>query len=387
MYQSSNLFPQSQQPPISQNFQPQPQPFIQQQNQPLFQQSQPQLQPQFQQQLQQPQGGYNNYALQQPADSYSYNRSSSLNLQQNVGINPTPDQNFQWKMSQRPDPFALSIGNPNRDREIMNLNTSFRQRVSEYETQLTENWKMLSLSEDNRNSMNSINKRMKNELYSLANNAVLLRTEIKKQTLTLNELKTENNAHIAIVNDFNQFCDFVKKGRLPTVQLPSSFLQLVTEKISNSLEVLKKKIIEIEELSFLQLNAQNEGSDESDYELFLMLIEEMYSYYNYVAFIVIKFNENYHDFRSKTLENFKGLGYVDLEKTLEFETKKLYRDEMIENLIGIANLIETTKKSERENSENMNIIKEKERSGRRNMIFKNNNLQENDWVEKARKKI
>ena len=53
------------------------------------------------------------------------------------------------------------------------------------------------------------------------------------------------------------------------------------------------------------------------------------------------------EFRTKQLELYRGLGFTDLEKTLEHESKKLYKDEMIENLMKIVNKLEENKKLEK----------------------------------------
>lgn len=193
---------------------------------------------------------------------------------------------------------------------------------------------------------------------SSTHNAVLLRSEIKKHTINLNELKADMMTNTTIVNDFVQYYEYAKKGKIPTIQLPSSFLQLICEKINNSLERIKQKIIEVEELALLQKKEDDEQIDEErDYEIFLLLIEELFSYYNHTAYLVIKFNENFVDFKTHMIETFKNMGYLDLEKNLEYESKKYYKDEVIENLLGIANKIEISKKLERENLEVIFIIK------------------------------
>ena len=73
----------------------------------------------------------------------------------------------------------------------------------------------------------------------------------------------------------------------------------------------------------------------------------MYYYYNYVAYLVIRFNESYHDLKSRILESLRGLGFNEIEKPLEVETRKKYKDEMIENLMSVLNKLEEIKKAEK----------------------------------------
>ncbi len=82
-----------------------------------------------------------------------------------------------------------------------------------------------------------------------------MRTELKKQLVSVTQLKSDISYNLGIVADFIQYCDWIKKGKLPIVQLPSLFLQIVSEKMMTNLESLKNKIIEIEELSYLQINS------------------------------------------------------------------------------------------------------------------------------------
>ena len=78
---------------------------------------------------------------------------------------------------------------------------------------------------------------------------------MKKQIVSVTQLKSDVSYNVGIVNDFIQYCDWIKKGKLPIIQLPSLFLQIVSDKMMTNLENLKNKIVEIEELSNLQINS------------------------------------------------------------------------------------------------------------------------------------
>ena len=276
---------------------------------------------------------------------------SILNQPQILNLIPSNQQNFTWKINQKADPFSVNIGNTLRDKEVQTLAPQFRTRVTQYENQLEENKKYLKMSAENKRNIQEISSKLKKDVYSVTNNSILLRNELKKEKFIFEELKNEINVNATIVNDFLQYNDLYKKGRLQIIQVPSQFLIIAVEKMLNSLNVLKKKIDEILDLAKIQILRKetlinNELDDE--YEFFIYLIGELYQYFIYVAHLVLRFDENYMEFRTNTLEYYKSMGYTDLERTLEHESKKLYKDEMIENLLKIVNKLEENKKIEKE---------------------------------------
>ena len=151
-----------------------------------------------------------------------------------------------------------------------------------------------------------------------------------------------------IVNDFLQYYELFKKGKLQSIQVPSTFLSIAVEKLLKTMKTLKAKLEEIIDLAKTHLIIQEKTEFNDDYEFFIHLIGELYQYFIFVAHLVMKFDETYVDFRTEALEHYKSYGYTDLEKHLEHESKKLYKDEMIENLMKIINKLEENKKIERE---------------------------------------
>jgi len=203
------------------------------------------------------------------------------------------------------------------------------------------------MSAEHRRNIQELNSKFKKDMYQVANNSILLRNELKKEKFIFDELKNEISVNATIVNDFLQYNDLYKKGRLQIIQVPSQFLMIAVEKMLNSLNVLKKKIDEISDLAKIQLIKKETSELEDDYEFFINLVAELYQYFIYVAHLVLKFDENYMEFRTNALEYYKSMGYTDLEKTLEHESKKLYKDDMIENLMKIVNKLEENKKIEK----------------------------------------
>lgn len=142
------------------------------QNQSQFPQSQsaflPAQQPINQQQHSMQQNlSFSNQSQNQPgqfninSNDLQYNRLM-LNPPTNINLQNVSD-NFQYKISQKSDPFSLDVKNRNRHKEVSTL-VNFKQRLGEYESHLEENRKLLLISQENRNTMNEINKRLKNEL-------------------------------------------------------------------------------------------------------------------------------------------------------------------------------------------------------------------------------
>ena len=288
--------------------------------------------------------GMNMY--QQPQYPLSHNLSI-LNQPQMLNLTPSSQQNFAWKINQKSDPFSINIGNTLRDKEVQTLAPQLRARVAQYESQLEDNKKYLKMSAEHRRNIQELNSKFKKDMYQVANNSILLRNELKKEKFIFDELKNEISVNATIVNDFLQYNDLYKKGRLQIIQVPSQFLMIAVEKMLNSLNVLKKKIDEISDLAKIQLIKKETSELEDDYEFFINLVAELYQYFIYVAHLVLKFDENYMEFRTNALEYYKSMGYTDLEKTLEHESKKLYKDDMIENLMKIVNKLEENKKIEK----------------------------------------
>ena len=272
---------------------------------------------------------------------------SILNQPPTLNLTPPNQQNFAWKINQKSDPFSMSIGNTLRDKEVQALAPQLRTRVAQYENQLEDNKKYLKMSADHRRNIQELSSKFKKDMNQVANNSILLRNELKKEKFIYDDLKNEININAAIVNDFLQYNDLYKKGRLQIIQIPSQFLMIAVEKLIGCINVLKKKIEEISDLAKIQLIKKETGEYEEDYEFFIHLVAELYQYFLYVAHLVFKFDENYMEFRTKQLELYRGLGFTDLEKTLEHESKKLYKDEMIENLMKIVNKLEENKKLEK----------------------------------------
>lgn len=328
------------------NFQPQPQMNIFNQN-PMNQANQPRnfMSPG----MPNPSQYGNNFAMPQYQQGFPPTSSMSiLHQPQSLNLTPLNQQNFSWKINQKSDAFSLNISNTLRDKEVQSLNPQMRARITQYEKELEDNRKYLKNSNENQNNIQEISQKLKKDLHNLANNSILLRNSLKREKIIFDELKNEINVNSIIVNDFLQYYELFKKGKLQSIQVPSTFLSIAVEKLLKTMKTLKAKLEEIIDLAKTHLIIQEKTEFNDDYEFFIHLIGELYQYFIFVAHLVMKFDETYVDFRTEALEHYKSYGYTDLEKHLEHESKKLYKDEMIENLMKIINKLEENKKIERE---------------------------------------
>lgn len=274
--------------------------------------------------------------------------SSILHQPQSLNLTPLSQQNFAWKISQKSDSFSLNIGNTLRDKEVQTLNPPMRTRITQYDNQLEDNKKYLKNCNEQKANIHEISQKLKKDLYNISSNSILLRNTLKREKFIFDDLKNEISISAIIVNDFVQYYELLKKGRLQSIQVPSTFLTLAADKLLGNMKVLKSKIDEIIDLAKTQFSRKETSEFGDDYEFVIHLIGELYQYFMYVAYLVMKFDETYTSFRTEALEHYKSYGYVDLEKNLEHESKRLYKDDMIENLMKIMNKLEENKKIEKE---------------------------------------
>ena len=178
MFSNNTLFSQAQSQPQTGMFsQPQPQPNLYGQPQPqpsMFQagqgggvsygggQGQPIMMGQQNPQNLNILGGanYNPQNMQ----GMEYGRMTSLNQGGGLNIQPPLDQIFQWKTTHRSDPFSLSMGNQNRDRDVSGFNLNFKQVLTNFQNFLEENKKNQKICEENRNNIATTNKTIKDDL-------------------------------------------------------------------------------------------------------------------------------------------------------------------------------------------------------------------------------
>lgn len=104
-----------------------------------------------------------NYNLQN-MQGIEYGRMTSLNQGGSLNIQPPLDQIFQWKTTHRIDPFSLSMGNPNREKDVSGFNLNFRQILTNFQNFMEENKKNQKICEENRNNIVSTNKTIKDDL-------------------------------------------------------------------------------------------------------------------------------------------------------------------------------------------------------------------------------
>lgn len=69
--------------------------------------------------------------------------------------------------------------------------------------------------------------------------------------------------------------DLLKSGKLPRVDIPSSFMVGITNYFEAKIKELRDKITEIEDL--VKVPEVSEDSDE--FEKVIMILEELYSYF------------------------------------------------------------------------------------------------------------
>ena len=237
----------------------------------------------------------------------------------------------------------LPLSNPLKDKEIKILNSRTLEDIISYEGFLEKNKLHSKKIEENQKVFSQLKTKIKTHIYNVTQEAMLMQIQLKKTKYFIEDLKGDLEIFYELTKDFNQFYEMFKQSKMMTIQIPSAFLIMQSQKISNKIDSLKNKVNEMEELINLSINEANEN----EYEFLINLIEEFYHNYHSVSFLVLSFNEHYKTFRNKILDVYKERGDFDIDKRLEFETRELNKDNIIANLTLIGNKLEEKKKIDR----------------------------------------
>ena len=95
----------------------------------------------------------------------------------------------------------------------------------------------------------------------------------------IDDMKSSYDTYKELTSDFEVCLDLLKSGKLPRIDIPSSFMVGITDFFAAKIKELKDKISEIEDL----VKIPNEDEDSDEFEKIILIMDELYSYYQDVA--------------------------------------------------------------------------------------------------------
>jgi hypothetical protein len=243
---------------------------------------------------------------------------------------------YQPNVQQKAPKFTLLLTNQNKSKAVSSMQDDVKKFIEAYTLQLAENDKNLKLQKEENKVLGDLESRIKIQLFTCSQNAKLIYLKLRQAKGLVDTMRGDYEAFSYIANNFETQRQLIITGRVPKVEIPSSFICDITNYFAQQLNTLKTKIFEIEEI----LEKPGIGEDSDEYEKIIMIMDEFYHYYLDVASKVLSMHEYIENLKNRFINIFKTYGNRDVDKFFEEGHKEIMKVDILKGLDNISTAVE-----------------------------------------------